>query len=138
MALRFFSEGLSFKLDHPRKTASWLRKAIESEKAQTGNLNYIFCTDKYLHQINTEYLKHDSFTDIVTFDYSDGKEISGDVFISIDRVRENAQKFDQSFDLELHRVLIHGVLHLLGYKDKKPADKAQMRKKEEAYLSLRQ
>mgnify|MGYP001177782745 CR=1 FL=1 len=137
MALRFFSEGLSFKLDHPRKTSSWLKKAIESEKGRAGNVNYIFCSDEYLHQINTKYLEHDDFTDIVTFDYSDGEAISGDIFISIDRVKDNATKFNQSFDRELHRVLIHGVLHLLGYKDKNPSDKAQMRKKEEAYLSLR-
>lgn len=137
MALRFFSEGLPFKLDHPRKTTSWLKQVIQAEDCHPGNLNYIFCNDNYLVKINSEYLKHNDLTDIITFDYSEDNDISGDIFISIDRVRENALKFETTFDRELHRVLVHGILHLLGYKDKKTSDRALMRKKEEAYLSLR-
>jgi len=99
-------------------------------------LNYIFCSDTYLHKINLEYLKHDTLTDIITFDYSEKKQISGDIFISIDRIKENALKFNQSTDIELNRVLIHGVLHLLGYKDKTPKEKETMRAKEDFYLTL--
>jgi len=99
-------------------------------------LNYIFCSDTYLHKINLEYLKHDTLTDIITFDYSEKKQISGDIFISIDRIKENAPKFNQSTDIELNRVLIHGVLHLLGYKDKTPKEKETMRAKEDFYLTL--
>lgn len=140
MAVRFFSEEVPFKLAHPRITTNWIKKAIEMEKGALGELNYIFCSDAYLLSINQSYLNHNTLTDIITFDYREkgNKEaISGDIYISLERVEENAQKFQVSFDLELHRVIIHGVLHLLGYKDKKTADKALMRKKEEAYLSLR-
>lgn len=139
MAIRFFSEEIKFKLSHPRKTSTWIKKVITTEKAATGELNIIFCSDSHLHSLNREYLNHDTLTDIVTFDNREdiGMPISADVFISLDRVRENALKYVEPLDRELHRVIIHGVLHLLGYKDKKPADKALMRKKEEAYLSLR-
>ncbi len=139
MALHYFTEGVKFKLDHPRKTATWIKDSIQREKRVTGEINYIFCTDLILQSINQTYLNHDDFTDIITFDYSEknSQVISGDVYISIDRVKENSSKFNKSFDEELHRVMIHGILHLLGYMDKKTADKAQMRKKEEAYLSLR-
>ena len=137
-AIVFFSEGISFKLKHPRKTKSWIKSAIERERKTLGALNYIFCSDKYLHQINLEYLRHDTLTDIVTFDNSDDKSvIEGDIFISIERVKENAQKFERTFDDELHRVIIHGALHLIGFSDKSATAKKQMRKKEDAYLSLR-
>jgi len=137
-SIQFFSEGIRFKLDHPRKTRSWIKSAIEAEDMQAGSLNYIFCSDAYLHDINLKYLNHDTLTDIVTFDNSEEVGlIEGDIFISIDRVRENAKTFNRSVDEELHRVLIHGVLHLLGYADKSPASKKQMRKKEDHYLSLR-
>ncbi|MEQ8424605.1 MAG: rRNA maturation RNase YbeY [Cyclobacteriaceae bacterium] len=140
MPIRFFEEGVSFKLPHPRKTSNWIKGAVTKEKAIIGELNYIFCQDSYLLSINQEYLNHDSFTDIITFSYpqaGNAKSISGDIFISIERVRDNARNLKIPFDSELHRVIIHGVLHLLGYRDKKVADKALMRKKEEAYLSLR-
>lgn len=138
MATRFFSEEISFKLPHPRKTSSWIRDTIIKEKGQPGDLNYIFCSDQYLLSINQQYLNHNTLTDIITFDYSEGGSvISGDIYISIERVEENARHFGVSLDEELHRVIIHGALHLLGYKDKKSGDKALMRKKEEAYLSLR-
>lgn len=139
MAVRFFSEEIKFKLPHPRKTSHWIAETIVKEKSEPGDLNFIFCSDSYLHSLNQEYLHHDTFTDIVTFDQREHEDqpLSGDIYISIDRIRENASKFGEAMEKELHRVIIHGVLHLLGYKDKKPADKALMRKKEEAYLSLR-
>jgi probable rRNA maturation factor len=134
----FFSEGISFKLKNPRKTKSWIKSAIEREHKSLSALNYIFCSDKYLHQINLEYLDHDTLTDIVTFDNSeDDSMIEGDIFISVERVKENSLKFKKTFDDELHRVIIHGALHLIGYSDKSAVAKKQMRKKEDAYLSLR-
>ena len=100
-------------------------------------INFIFCDDAYLLEMNQEYLKHDTFTDIITFDYGSSEAVSGDIFISVDRIRENAAKLQQNALDELHRVMIHGILHLIGYKDKSPADKAQMTSKEDKYLSLR-
>jgi probable rRNA maturation factor len=136
--INFFSEDLSFKLDHPRKTSNWIKTAILTEKRNLEQLNFIFCSDSYLLQINKDYLNHKTLTDIVTFDQSeDAKVIQGDIFISIERIKDNAQKFNVSFDSEIHRVIIHGVLHLIGYGDKNPTAKAKMRKKEDAYLSLR-
>lgn len=101
-------------------------------------LSYIFCSDKYLQEINNQYLKHRTFTDIITFNYGAEEGIEGDIFISINRVKENANKFKSDFDTELHRVIIHGVLHLIGYNDKTKTEKALMREKEDTYLSLRQ
>jgi rRNA maturation RNase YbeY len=125
------------KLPHPRKTSTWLLNTIKSEENTTTGINFIFCSDKYLKAINVEYLSHDTSTDIITFDYTNDEGVAGDVCISIDRVRENASKFHTNLDEELHRVMIHGVLHLLGYKDKSKRAKSLMRKKEDAYLSLR-
>lgn len=136
--IQFFSEGISFKLSNPRKSRSWIKSAIEAEEQSSGAINFIFCSDDYLHEINVKYLDHDTLTDIVTFDNSeeDGL-IEGDIFISVDRVEENARKFGRTFEDELHRVLIHGILHLVGYSDKSASAKRQMRKKEDHYLSLR-
>ena len=100
-------------------------------------INYVFCSDQFLHEMNREYLAHDTLTDIITFDYSEKESISGDVFISLDRTKENAQKFHQTPLKELHRVMVHGLLHLIGYKDKAPSESEQMRAKEDYYLSLR-
>jgi probable rRNA maturation factor len=135
--IHFFQEETRFKLPHPRITARWIHRVVESEKNKVTGVNFIFCSDKYLKRINLEYLAHDTFTDVITFDYSDSTGIQGDVFISIERVRENAQKFLAPFDEELHRVIVHGLLHLMGYSDKTKATKSFMRKKEDAYLSLR-
>lgn len=137
--INYFSRGLSFKLKHPRKTSVWIRKTAAEEKCSIKELNYIFCSDEYLHDLNVRFLNHDTYTDIITFDNSEGGEdgLEGDIFISIDRVKENAQKLGVPFDEELHRVIIHGVLHLIGYSDKSAAAKASMRRKEDAYLSLR-
>lgn len=136
--INYFTEGIRFKLDHPQKTASWVKKVILSEGSSPKAINFIFCSDDALLTRNLEYLNHSTYTDIITFDNSEvSGEIEGDIFISVDRVKENAEKFGQTFDRELHRVIIHGVLHLLGYKDKTPAQKATIRRKEDACLSLR-
>jgi len=138
MAILFFSEGIDFHLAKPRSTTSWIKGTIKREKRKLHSLTYIFCSDEYLGNLNVRYLKHKALTDILTFDHSKNpKSIDGEIYISIDRIMENASKFKETFDQELHRVIIHGVLHLIGYSDKKPADKALMREKEEAYLSLR-
>lgn len=136
--IHFFYEKTRFKLTHPRKTSNWIKKVLQKEKVTFLELNYIFCSDSYLLQLNQDFLNHDTLTDIITFDNSSpGSVLEGEIYISIDRVKENAKVLKVSLDEELHRVIIHGVLHLIGYKDKKPAEKAAMRKKEEACLSLR-
>jgi probable rRNA maturation factor len=136
-SLFFLSEGIDFKLHHPRKTSSWIKSTIKKEKRSLSTLTFIFCSDRYLHSLNVTYLHHKTLTDIITFDYStDANRIEGEIYISVERVMENAPKFKNSFNKELHRVIIHGVLHLLGYNDKRSSEKAQIRKKEEAYLSL--
>ena len=104
---------------------------------EVGCLTYVFCSDPYLHKMNVEYLNHDTFTDIITFNYCENTIISGDIFISVDRVRENALKYDVLFEDELDRVIVHGVLHLIGYNDKSKEEQAEMRGKEEFYLNLR-
>lgn len=135
----FFEQDISFKIPKPGKARTWIQEVASREKKTILQLNYIFCSDPYLVGLNQQYLKHDTLTDIITFDHSDnGRDIEGDVFISIERVKENARTFKTSLDEELHRVLVHGVLHLIGYKDKTSSQKSQMRKKENAYLSLRQ
>lgn len=137
-SIRFFSEETDFKLPHPRKTSTWIKSALTKEKKTLGDLNFIFCTDEYLLQINIEYLDHHTYTDIITFDSSETPgTIEGDIFISIERIRENAGKFDRPMDEELHRVIIHGVLHLIGYGDKTKTAKAVMTRKEDTYLALR-
>lgn len=138
MPIRFFSEDTDFELAHPRKTSAWINQTTRKEKSEVKEINYIFCSDSFLLGLNQDYLEHDTLTDIITFDYSISKKaLEGEIYISIDRVSENAFKFKRDFEEELHRVIIHGVLHLAGYKDKKPSDKAIMRKKEDTYLSLR-
>jgi rRNA maturation RNase YbeY len=137
-SIRFFTEDIQFKLLHPRKTGNWIKETILKEKKEQGNLNFVFCSDEYLHSINVQYLNHTTYTDIVTFDSSETKGlIEGDIFISIERIKENASKFETSFDEELHRVIIHGILHLIGYSDKGASKKTLMRRKEDTYLSLR-
>ena len=136
--IRFFSEDISFKIDLPRKKTLWIKEVARREKKTIKEINYVFCSDKYLLQLNQGFLNHKTLTDIITFDNSEGKNgLEGEIYISIERVQENAIKFNNEFEDELHRVMIHGVLHLIGYKDKKPSEKALMRKKEEACLSLR-
>ncbi|MFK8282337.1 rRNA maturation RNase YbeY [Capnocytophaga cynodegmi] len=115
---------------------TWIEKIIVSEEKKLGELNYIFCDDNYLHQINVQYLDHDTLTDIITFDYTEEQTISGDIFISVERVADNAKDFDVDFQTELLRVMAHGVLHLCGYKDKSDAESKQMRSKEEEKMGL--
>ncbi len=115
---------------------NWLRKVVASEAKLLGDIVYIFCDDAYLLKINQEYLQHDTFTDIITFDYSSGNTITGDLFISTERVRENAMQFDVAFEDELRRVMVHGILHLVGYGDKDQGEEKLMRSKEEEKMKL--
>ena len=137
--INYFSHKTRYKIKKPRKVTSWIKHVVEKEGATIQEINFIFCSDSYLLTLNQGYLKHNTFTDIITFDNSSESDssITGEIYISIDRVNENAEKYRVQFEDELDRVMIHGVLHLLGYKDKKPSEKALMRKKEEACLSLR-
>lgn len=132
----FFSEDIDFELEKPLIYSNWFSEAAGLENKTLGELTFIFCSDEYLHKINLEYLNHDTYTDIITFDYSNGGIIAGDIFISIERVKENAETFKCSFNDEVSRVLIHGVLHLMGYKDKEDDEKEIMRSKEDFYLTL--
>ena len=134
MAISFSNDGITFNLKRKSELKTWIKLIIEKEKFLLGNLNYVFTSDESLLKINIDYLKHNTYTDIITFNYNEGKKVNGDIFISIDRVKDNAEKFNVSFEEELHRVIIHGVLHLCGYKDKSKVDAALMRKKENQSL----
>jgi rRNA maturation RNase YbeY len=131
-----FNYETDFNLANEEAIATWLTNVITSENKKEGEINYIFCDDEYLHKINLEYLNHDTLTDIISFDYSMGNELHGDVFVSVERVKENAGDFNVSFEDELKRVLVHGVLHYCGYKDKSEADELLMRSKEDEKLAL--
>jgi probable rRNA maturation factor len=136
-SIYFFYEDIDFHFKAIRNTKSWLKEVISAENKKLGELNYIFCSDAFLADVNLQYLNHATLTDIITFDTSENIHlIEGEVYISIERVNENAIKFKVSFEQELHRVMVHGVLHLLGYSDKTSQQKKIMRKKEDAYLSL--
>lgn len=128
-------EDLDFSLEKETKVKNWIKKVLKQEDKTTGNISYVFCTDNYLLNINRQFLQHDFYTDIITFDYSENNKIEGEIFISIDRVKENASTFKQPFQKELLRTIIHGVLHLYGYKDKNPKDKKRMREKEDEALN---
>lgn len=120
----------------PRKDLkNWIKSVVVAEGKKLGDVNYIFCTDDYLLEVNKQYLDHDYYTDIITFDYVEDNIISGDIFVSIDRVKDNSDQFGVSFDVELRRILVHGVLHLLGYPDKEPDQKKLMTAKEDFYLA---
>ena len=119
------------------KLKNWVKIIIEAHQKSLGEINFVFCSDEYLHKMNLEYLQHDTFTDIITFDYCNGNTVSGDLFISIDRVKDNAADLKIKLIDELHRVMIHGVLHLIGFKDKSKQDAATMRSQEEKSLILR-
>lgn len=131
-----FNYETDFKLENEELIQNWISNCIESYGFNEGELNYIFCDDDYLLKLNVEFLEHDTLTDIISFDYSMGKLISGDIFISVERVRENAKIFNQTFDNELNRVMIHGVLHYLGFKDKGEKDKELMRGEEDKCLAM--
>ncbi len=133
----FFSEDISFTLKEKRKIRSWIKMAIDDNQMQLQSINYIFTSDNYLSNINQEYLKHNSLTDIITFNQSpDPNVIESDIYISVDRISDNSKYFNLPFTKELHRVMIHGVLHLIGFNDKKESEKKEMRKKENHYLAL--
>ena len=131
-----FNYETDFELDNEAQYEDWISRIIESEGFDEGEINYIFCDDEYLHKINVEYLDHDTLTDIISFDYTVGNLIQGDIFVSIERVQDNAKDFNVSFEEELKRVLSHGVLHYCGYKDKSPKDEALMRSKEEEKMQM--
>ena len=146
-SIHFHTEDVAFTLRDKTLLRNWITTTLQKEKKEPGDINFIFCSDDHLLEINRSYLDHDTLTDIITFDYSVGtgeivkgakrlQATSGDIFISIDRVKENAEKFGTGFLNELHRVMIHGILHLAGYKDKSRKDKELMTQKEDFYLNL--
>ncbi|KAB8152109.1 rRNA maturation RNase YbeY [Kordia sp. TARA_039_SRF] len=125
-----------FELPNEAQIEAWIGKVIASENKREGDINYIFCDDNYLHKLNVEFLNHDTLTDIISFDNTVGNELHGDIFISVERVADNAKDFKVSFEEELRRVMVHGVLHYCGYKDKTEADQAEMTAKENEKLQM--
>ena len=135
--IQFHTQDLPFTIKNKTVLKRWISSTIEKKKRTVGQLNFVFCSDSFLLSMNKQYLQHDTYTDIITFDYSSedkGLPVSGDIYISIERVKENAVKFSKAFENELHRVIIHGTLHLLGYKDKTKAAKEEMTKQEDLCL----
>ena len=135
--IRYFTEDLKFIYRNKRLNNRWLNQVISTESRKAGDINIIFCSDEYLLDVNMKFLNHDYYTDIITFNYCEGSLISGDLFISIDSVRDNAGHFNVDFEEELHRVIVHGVLHLIGYDDHCDEDILEMRAKENYYLNIR-
>jgi rRNA maturation RNase YbeY len=133
----FHSENIIFILKNKPAVTSWLSYSIRNENKVSGDISYIFCSDEYLHKINLEHLRHNTLTDIITFDYCEEEIVNGDLYISIERIRENAELYNNTIENELHRVMIHGIMHLCGYKDKTPEDQNVMSAKEDFYLNLR-
>jgi len=133
--INFFSEN-EFILKDEKDYREWIERSILSEDKFIGDISFVFCNDEYLHKINLQYLSHDTYTDIISFDNTLGNTLQGDIFISTERIRENAQNFNAEFSEELKRVLIHGVLHFCGYKDKTERQKELMRRKEEEKMLL--
>lgn len=134
--IHFFNEEITFRLRGIKEIRAWLIRSIESEGKNAGEINFIFCSDDYLHKMNVEYLNHDTLTDVISFDYTEDDIISGDIFISIPRVKENSTLYSLPFPDELNRVMVHGILHLCGYKDKTAKDEKQIRSKEDEKLRL--
>ncbi len=135
--ISYFVQDTNFKFVKRRLNNAWLKLVAESEVKKLGNINIIFCSDNYILDVNMKYLQHDYFTDIITFDYCENNVLSGDLFISVDSVRENSVFFKTEFSDELNRVIVHGLLHLIGYDDHTPEDQKVMREKENYYLELR-
>ncbi len=131
-----FNYETDFVLENEEVFEGWLSAVILSENKKEGEISYIFCDDEYLHKINVEYLNHDTLTDIISFDYTVGNELNGDIFVSVERVRDNALDFNVPFDNELKRVLAHGILHYCGYKDKSETEAVLMRSKEEEKIAM--
>ena len=136
--ISYYFEDTDFVFKGKSLNNKWLRLVAESEIRRIGDISIIFCSDNYILDVNQKYLQHDYFTDIITFDYCEGDRLSGDLFISVDSVRENALEYGTEFSDELHRVIVHGILHLIGYDDHSDSDIIQMRNKENYYLSLRE
>ena len=134
--IAFHSEGISFVLPQQEHIRTWIANIIKIENCVLQQLNFVFCDDQYLHKINLEYLNHDTYTDIITFPYGEGKIIESDIFISVERTADNAKTYGVEPLQELHRVIIHGVLHLVGYGDKSPEEKERMRQKEDEALAM--
>ena len=138
LPIHYFTEAISFSLAHPNQTTAWIQEAIEQEGYALGHLNFIFCSDGFLHAKNLQYLQHDTLTDVIAFNYTEKNQaLEGDIYISIERVQENAATYQHDFMEELYTVMIHGVLHLLGYQDQTPSEKAQMQEKEKWYVAAR-
>lgn len=136
MGIQYFNEDVPVPRLRKRKSTNWIKETILTEGKIVGDISFIFCSDNYLLEVNKTYLDHDYFTDIITFDYVEGNLINGDIFISVDRVLENSAEFKTTIEDEMNRILIHGILHLLGYKDKNKKDKLLMTEKEDYYLKL--
>lgn len=136
MAIHFFTEDVKEVRIPKRKVRTWVNQCISSYNKTTGNINYIFCSDEYLKQINIEYLNHDYYTDIITFNYNEENVIGGDIYISLERVRDNADEFQVTFHNELQRVVIHGILHLVGFDDHSEEEKKKMRAAEDESIAL--
>lgn len=130
----FHTEDVPLPKLEKQKVKNWIKRTITAENKKAGNINFIFCSDEFLLDINIKYLKHNFYTDVITFDYVNNNVINGDIFISVDRIKENAERLKTTFFNELNRVIIHGVLHLIGYKDKMKNDKELMTKAEDKYL----
>lgn len=137
MAVSFHSEQINFSISDETTVSNWIQEVCAAEGKKLSEVSFIFCSDEYLLEMNSQYLNHDYYTDVITFDYCEADSISGDVFISVDRVFDNAQNVGVSATDELNRVMVHGLLHLIGYHDKEVLDKEQMTAKEDFYLSLR-
>lgn len=133
--IQFFFENID-TIPLSDTTKNWLINLITNEQKKAGEINYVFCDDEYLLKVNQDFLQHDYYTDIITFDYVKGKTIAGDIFVSLPRISENAESHSKDFNLELHRVLAHGILHLCGYKDKTEEEIKEMRNKEDYYLNI--
>lgn len=134
--ISFFYE-TDFKLENEDEIADWIGEVIRAEDCDEGDISYVFCDDMYVHKINVAYLKHDTLTDIISFDYSLDTQLHGEIYISVDRVRENAEEYESGFENELHRVMAHGVLHYAGYNDKTEKEATEMRAAENRALDLR-
>lgn len=136
MAITYHNDGISLPSIKKREASKWIKDVITSHGKQTGDIAYIFCSDERILEINNEYLQHDYYTDIITFDYTENNIVSGDIFISLDTVRSNSEKFDTNYENELNRVIIHGILHLCGINDKTDEDQKEMTKHENQALNL--
>ncbi|SDB86799.1 rRNA maturation RNase YbeY [Williamwhitmania taraxaci] len=136
MAISFYSEDTNYCLKNRRLLANWVKSCIANEGKKCGDISFIFCSDDHLLSINRQYLQHDYYTDVITFDYCTGDIVSGDIFVSVDTVRENSALFNKAFLDELHRVIIHGILHLCGHGDKSDQDASKMRLLEDNSLNL--